>query len=132
MNIPDLRRGWWLVALLGVSVQVAFTVHATQSVRVVIYNDDKQALPELVVSCGTERYELGSVEEEESREVTFTPEERTGVVAVTWVRDNNPHELNCAVERGERLTVRLRSEGESVLTRSRSLGRHVLDAVAGD
>jgi hypothetical protein len=54
------------------------------------------------------------------------------VVGLTWSAAGERHEGAWAVERGERLTLRVRSDGGVTVSRERALGRKLLDAMAGD
>jgi hypothetical protein len=119
-----------------IALVLAFQVHAlvrgALGVRAVFYNDGPAALEEAVLVCAGDTVRIGALEVEESRYAWLRPPERTAVVGVSWSAAGERHESAWAVERGERLTLRVRSDGEVTATREQTLGRKLLDLVAGD
>lgn len=131
---PRPRRWRWslLAALIVLVVQGWMLVAGALGVRAVVYNDGPAALEETVLGCAGVSVALGGLNAEESRYERFRPAERTGVVGLTWSAAGERHEGAWAVERGERLTLRVRSDGEVTVSRERALGRKLLDAMAGE
>jgi len=128
-----MRMRWWLlIAGIVAAVQIWSLWRGTMNVRVVVYNQGPAALEEAVFTCAGETVEIGALEVEQSRYGWFHPAERTAVIGLSWRAGETPLESAWAVERGERLTVRLRSDGEMTASREASLGKKLFDALAGD
>ncbi len=127
------RWRWWLLAAgVAVGMQAWSLVRGALAVRAVLYNEGPAGMEETVLGCAGASDEIGGLEAEESRYVWFRPAERTAVVGLVWRAAGERHEGAWAVERGERLTLRVRSDGEVTVSREQALGRKILDAVAGE
>lgn len=127
------RRRWWLILIGLVCVfEVRGLVRGALGVRAVLYNDGPAALEETVLGFAGAGVQIGALEVDDSRYEWLRPPERTGVVGLSWNAAGERHESAWAVERGERLTLRVRSDGEVTATREQSIGRKLLDVVAGD
>lgn len=128
-----MRRRWWLLLIGLVCVfEVQGLVRGALGVRAVIYNDGPAALEEAALVCAGDTVRIGALEVEDSRYAWLRPPERTGVAGLSWNAAGERHESAWAVERGERLTLRVRSDGEVTATREQTLGRKLFDLVAGD
>ena len=121
---------WWLLAIfLAAALQVWGLVRGALGVRAVVYNDGPAALENASLVCAGEAVPIGALEVQDSRYSWFRPAERTAVLGLTWAAAGEHHEDAWAVERGERLTLRVRSDGEVTVSRERALGRRLLDAL---
>jgi hypothetical protein len=127
------RRRWLLVLIALFCVfEVRSLVRGALGVRAVIYNDGPAALEEAVLGFAGAGRQIGALDVDASRYEWLRPPERTGVVGLSWSAAGERHETAWAVERGDRLTLRVRSDGEVTVTREQSLGRKLFDIVSGD
>ncbi len=134
-TVADTRRPGrrLLVGVVGVIILLAFETWGiarnANRVRAVVYNDGPGALAEVTVACGDDSRLIGDFPEESSHYLWFQPEDRSAMIAVAWFGAQEAHRDFWRVEKGERLTVRIGAGGETTVTRERSIGRRLVDAL---